>query len=46
MLGMATSLGERKLSIQIGTYASMLPQKKTNFPERFRKESEYAETSS
>ena len=27
-----------------GTYASMLPQKKPNFPERFRKESEYAET--
>ena len=28
----------------LGTYASMLPQKKTNFLERFRKESEYAET--
>ena len=29
-----------------GTYASMLPQKMPTFPERFRIESEYAETPS
>ena len=33
-------------SFTFGIYASMLPQKKPNFPERFRKELEYADTPS